>query len=105
MSDLSFTVLKVVISFCVFLVTVYAVPYLDALRKNEKFAALMDAIVNAVQAAEQVVTGQGRGSLKKQRVMEDISSWLTKHHLEMTAEELSELVESAVYSMNAAKGA
>lgn len=104
MSDLSFMVLKVVISVCVFLVTVYVIPYLDALRKNEKFAALMDAIINAVQAAEQVV-GRGQGDLKKRRVMEDISSWLLKHHIEMTTNELSELVESAVYSMNAAKGA
>ena len=99
MSDVSFLVLKIVVSVCASLITLYAVPYLYALQKNEKYAQLIDVISNAVRAAEQVVKGEGMGTVKKERVMLFVREWLGKQGVTLTEEQLSELTESAVFSM------
>lgn len=99
MNDVTFGILKVVISVCASLITIYVVPYLYALQKNEKYAQLIDVISNAVRAAEQVVKGTGMGTVKKERVMQFVREWLGKQGLTLTDEQISELTEAAVYGM------
>ena len=99
MSDVSFLILKIVVSVCASLITLYAVPYLYALQKNEKYAQLIDVISNAVRAAEQVVKGEGMGTVKKERVMLFVREWLGARGVTVTDGQLDELVEAAVWNL------
>lgn len=104
MNDIAFQVLKVVLTVCAFVVTVYAVPYLDALAKNEKYAGLSNAVGVFVRAAEQTIKGKGAGAEKKEYVMAAVTAWLSQRGISMTADKISDLIEAAVYGMNMAKG-
>lgn len=99
MDDLTFMILKAVMSFCVALITAWLIPYLDTLRNDKRFAKVIDMIALAVRAAEQTITDPKSGKIKKEQVTQFIKEWLNKENIVMTDEEISELIESAVYSM------
>lgn len=99
MNDITFLILKVVISICAAIVTVYIVPYLRTLRSDKRYSALIDMVKVAVLAAEQTVTGSGQGAIKKEQVVEFVRDWMTKQGIDITYDQLSQLIEAAVYSM------
>ncbi len=99
MNDVTFMILKIVVGVCVALITAYVVPYLNTLRSNMRYAGMLDIISIAVRAAEQQI-GSGLGMTKKERVMDFTSDWLARQGVEIKLEQLSELVEAAVYTMN-----
>lgn len=99
MNDITFLILKVVISICAALITVYIVPYLRTLRSDKRYSALIDIVKVAVLAAEQTITGEKQGSVKKETVIEFVRDWMQKQGLDITYEQLSQLIEAAVYSM------
>lgn len=104
MSDMRFNVLNAVISICVFLVTAFAIPYLRSLTENEKLAGLADAVETAVTAVEQT-HGKGGGGAKKAEAVSLVAQWLTEHRMSITSEQISQLIESAVFAMNQGKEA
>lgn len=53
----------------------------------------------AVRAAEQTITGQGQGAVKKAEVIKFVSEWLYGKGINITEDELDQLIEAAVYSM------
>ena len=55
MNDVAFSILKIVVSVCSALVTLYVIPYLHALKQNEKYAGMAEAVEVAVRAAEQTL--------------------------------------------------
>lgn len=99
MNDITFMILKIVISICAALVTVYVIPYLRTLRSDKRYSALIDMVRVAVLAAEQTITGEKQGSVKKETVVEFVRDWMQKQGLDITYEQLSQLIEAAVYSM------
>lgn len=99
MNDLTFSILKIVVSVCAALVTVYVIPYLKTLRTDKRYAQLLDMVAIAVRAAEQTITESGQGAVKKERVIEFVQEWMMAQGVNITYEQLSELVEGAVYSM------
>lgn len=99
MNDVSFLILKIVVSVCASLVTLYVVPYVYTLQKNERYVQVMSIVKNAVQAAEQVVKGEGMGTVKKERVMLFVRDWCAAQRIAITEKQLDELVEAAVYGM------
>ncbi len=99
MNDITLTILKVVISVCAALITVYVVPYLKTLRSDARYSALIDMVEVAVLAAEQTVTGEKQGAVKKEQVMEFVREWMNKQGIDISYDQLSQLVEAAVYSM------
>lgn len=99
MNDITFMVLKIVISICAALITVYVIPYLRTLRSDKRYSALIDMVRVAVLAAEQTITGEKQGSVKKETVVEFVRDWMQKQGLDITYEQLSQLIEAAVYSM------
>lgn len=101
MNDITFQILKIVISVCVALFTAYAVPYLKALKTDARYSQMIDMIALAVRAAEQTITEQGQGKVKKERVLEFIREWLTQTTGSevISQEQLSELIEAAVWQM------
>lgn len=101
MSDITFTILKIVVSVCAALLTVYAIPYMRSQMEGEWSAALLDIIDVAVRAAEQTIEG---GKVKKEWVVAFVTNWLNQNGIKITEDQLDKLIEAAVYSMNVENG-
>lgn len=99
MDKITFAIMKIVVSVCVALITAYAVPYIKELREDEAYSRILDIIDVAVRAAEQVIRGQGQGSLKKAEVVKFVSEWMAKHGISLSEDHLDQLIECAVYEM------
>ena len=98
MSDITLTILKIVISVCAALITVYLIPYLRTLRNDKRYASLIDMVEVAVRAAEQTI-GSGKGELKKSEVLSYAVKWMNEHGIEIEHDQLNQLIECAVYQM------
>jgi len=99
MNEITFTILKIVVSICAALVTVYVVPYLKTLRQEKRYASLMDMVEIAVKAAEQTIKEPGQGDYKKAEVIAFVSDWMNDHGIKISKDELSQLIEAAVFAM------
>lgn len=100
MNDLTFMLLKVVVSICAAMITAYVIPYIKTLKEDARFAGVIDMIELAVRAAEQTIREQGQGKAKKAEVIRFVSDWMAKNGIRITDEELNALIEAAVYQMN-----
>lgn len=98
MNNITFEILKIVIALCAALITAYLIPYIDAMRQDQKYAALLEIIDVAVRAAEQVI-GEGKGKLKKGEVIGFVRDWIATKGLKITDAELDQLIECAVFEM------
>lgn len=99
MDNVTMMILKLVISVCVALITAYAVPYLKTLKNDARYERMLDMVALAVRAAEQTITGSGLGAIKKAEVVKFVSEWLYGKGINITEDELDQLIEAAVYSM------
>jgi len=99
MNDITFDILKVVISICAALVTVYVIPYLKALKEDRRYAQILEMVEVAVRAAEQTIKGAGKGIEKKKEVENIIYAWLLEKGIEITPEQINQLIECAVYQL------
>lgn len=100
MNEFSFLILKIVASIAVSLITVYVIPAIKSYVKSNQNAELLDVIMTAVEAAEQTIKGSGKGSVKKEQVLEWVHNWLDQNGISITEEQLEQLIESAVYGIN-----
>lgn len=98
-NDLTFQILKIAVSVCASLITLYVVPYIYQLQKNKKYAQIVDLVSVAVRAAEQTIKESGQGAVKKEQVMTFVREWLGKRGVEITDEQLGEIVEGAVWTL------
>ena len=99
MDEITMMILKVVVSICAALITAYVMPYLKTLRDDKRYAILFDMVALAVRAAEQTITGSGQGAVKKAEVVKFVSEWLYGKGINITEDELDQLIEAAVYQM------
>lgn len=99
MNELTFDMLKIVVSVCAAIITVYAVPYLKTLKEDRRYAQILDMVEVAVRAAEQTIKGAGKGVEKKKEVENIIYAWLMEKGIEITPEQINQLIECAVYQM------
>lgn len=101
MNELTFDLLKIVISVCAAIITVYAVPYLKTLKEDKRYGQIVDMVEVAVRAAEQTIKGAGKGVEKKKEVEDIIFEWLLDRGLELTLtpEQINQLIECAVYQL------
>jgi LL-H family phage holin len=98
MNNVTFEMLKIVVALCAALVTAYLVPYIESLKQDKRYAALLEIIDVAVRAAEQVI-GEGKGKLKKSEVMSFVREWIEGKGIKITDAELDQLIECAVFEM------
>lgn len=101
MNDITFMILKIVVSVCAALMTAYTIPYLKRQMETEIGSAVLDLIDVAVRAAEQTLEG---GEVKKEWVVAFVTNWLIQHGIKISEEQLDKLIEAAVYEMNAENG-
>jgi LL-H family phage holin len=99
MSDLTFEILKIAVICTVVIITTFFVPQLRAATKAIIDEATFKEIEKAVRAAEQVIRAQGQGKIKKEQVIERVTEWLKDRGYGLSAQQLSDLIEAAVYTM------
>ena len=97
MDEITLMILKVIVSVCAAMITAYVIPYLKTLRNDVRYKRLIDMVMVAVQAAEQAI--KKPGEQKKAEVEKFVSDWLEKQGIKISAEELDQLIESAVFTM------
>ena len=101
MSEITFIILKIVVSVCAALITAYAIPYIKTVSSDKKYKNLVDMVTVAVLAAEQTI-GAGQGAAKKSEVIDFVTRWMEDHGIYISQEQLSQLIEAAVYQMKEA---
>ena len=98
MNDVTFIILKLVVSVCAALVTVYLIPYIKTLREDKRYAQAFDIVQTAVRAAEQSLKNE-TGEFKKSEVLTYVCHWLEINGIKVEMEQLDKLIECAVYQM------
>lgn len=100
MNEIVFTILKCIITVAAILVARYVIPYLKSLTANNQYALACDIVTVAVNAVEQTITGKKQGDVKKETVLESVKAELNRRGIEITAAQLDELIEAAVFELN-----
>lgn len=77
------------------LITAFLIPYIKTKVSAEQFATIKLWVQVAVQAAEMLYVGSGRGEEKKKYVIE----FLNSKGFTLNAEEIENLIESAVLEL------
>ncbi len=98
-NDITFVVLKLVVSVCAILVTIYVIPFLKSKVDEKQWKDLLDIVEKSVHAAEQTI-GAKNGVIKKSEVMDFVIQYVSDKGLNLTKELIDQLVEAAVYKMN-----
>lgn len=78
----------------------HVVPFIETKLKESQYSWAADIIANAVRAYEQTVSGQGMGEDKFQLVMSYVNRELSKLGINLSEEQITILIESAVQAMN-----
>ena len=99
MNEITFTILKIVISVSAALISAFVIPLLKEKLADIKYQRLLEMVEIAVKAAEQTI-GAGNGSIKKEEVINFVTNWMLSHGIMITEEQLDQLIEAAVYAMN-----
>ena len=99
MNDITFNILKIVVTVATALISVYVIPLLKEKLKDAKYQQLLEIVEVAVRAAEQTIKGSGQGAIKKDEVITFVTSWMISHGIQISAEQLDQLIECAVYNL------
>lgn len=99
MSDLTFNILKITTAIVMIVVARYVVPAIKSYVERCKNDSVYSLIETAVKAAEQTITGNGLGPVKKAQVKEKVLEWLAEKKINITEDQLDQLIEEAVYTM------
>lgn len=100
MNDVTFNILKIVLSIACALIAAYLVPLLKEKLKDAKYKNIIDAVKTAVEAAEQTFKEAGMGKVKKEEVIKFVTNWMIEQKFFITEEQLDQLIEAAVYQLN-----
>ena len=85
-------IVESIITLAVALVTAFLIPYIKTKISEEKYAEIQTWVTVAVEAAEMIYVGTGRGAEKKQYVLE----FLAKKGYSLDIDSLEALIEAAV---------
>ena len=100
MNEITFNILKIVVSVSAALISAFVIPLLKQKIAEIKDRRLLEAVVIAVKAAEQTIKGSGTGHIKKDEVITFVTKWLFSQGISITEEQLDNLIECAVYELN-----
>lgn len=87
------------ISLVIALVSAFLVPYLKNKLTTSQFNTMLSWVNIAVEAAEMIYTGSGRGEEKKEYVM----NFLNNKGFSLNSNEIDTLIESAVLELKQAQ--
>lgn len=89
-------VFKALLTIILCVITGVVIPWIKSKIGAENFAQVEKWAKIAVQAAEMIYTESGKGQLKKEYVIEFLPDLLAKANIKLSAEELNNVIESAV---------
>ncbi len=92
-------IVSAVITLIVALVTTFLIPWLKEKFDNEKLANIKAWVKVAVQAAEMIYEGAGKGAEKKAYVLQ----YLESKGFKLDTATIENLIESAVLELNTAE--
>ena len=75
------------------------IPLLKENLNDAKYQRLAEMVDIAVRAAEQTIKGSGQGALKKDEVLKFVGLWMEAHGIDVSEEQLDQLIECAVYNL------
>lgn len=76
-------------------ITAFVIPYIKSRTTNAQFEKIKMWVTVAVEAAEQIYTGSGRGAEKKRYVVE----FLQEKGFKIDDDSLDKLIEAAVFNL------
>lgn len=88
-------IITAVLTLIISLISAFLIPYIKTKVSAEQFATIKLWVQVAVQAAEMLYVGSGRGEEKKKYVIE----FLNSKGFTLNAEEIENLIESAVLEL------
>lgn len=88
-------VVEAFITLAVAIITAFVIPWLKQKIGAEKLAQYSEWVTIAVQAAEQIYAGSGRGAEKKAYVLD----FLQKKGFKLDMDSIDKLIEAAVYDL------
>lgn len=94
MTDIT-KIIEIVFSLIALLISSFLIPYIKSKLTIEKQAEINMWVKIAVNAAEQLFSGSGRGEEKKNYVIE----WLSEHKIKYDSSKIDTMIESAVYEI------
>lgn len=98
-NDFTMLLVKVIVAVLAALITKYVIPALKSYVEEHKNTEIYGLIETAVRAAEQTIKGSGQGTIKKEQVTELVTKWLQDKGIEISAEQLDQMIEECVYLM------
>lgn len=88
-------IVKAVFTLIAVVITAIVIPYIRSKTTATQQAEINGWVAIAVAAAEQIYAGHGRGSEKKQYVL----NWLAAHNMTVDSDKLDAMIEAAVYEL------
>lgn len=102
MREITLELLKLAIMIAALVITRYVVPWIKAKTENDTMSVLIDWVMQAVLAAEQMHQAQS-GTERKAIVTKFIKELLAQKNLALSDDEINVMIEAAVRQMNAVK--
>ena len=101
MNELLFNIFQVVMISAILAILHYFIPYVTGALRAHDYNFAADLVETAVRAAEQTITGHGRGDEKFDFVVKYIHEQMTRYGIGLTEDQVVQLIEAAVQAMNA----
>lgn len=98
-NDLILNILQIVVVVLATLIGRYLIPWLKLKVDVAKLQKITEDASKYVQAAEQMIKGQGLGAEKREKVTEWLTTSSEKLGLDLSEEEIRILIESFVFTM------
>lgn len=102
MREITLELLKLALMIATLVITRYVVPWIKAKTQSDTMSVLIDWVMQAVLAAEQMHQAQS-GPERKAIVTRFIKELLAQKNLALSDEEIDVMIEAAVKQMNAVK--
>ena len=90
------TIIEAMLALVAVLITGIVIPYIRKRTTTEQQKEILAWVKIAVNAAEQIYVGSGRGPEKKMYVID----WLADRNITVDTNKIDAIIESAVYELN-----
>ena len=98
--DFAAIIIKIIFALLSITITYFIIPFLTEITEKCQSEKIDSFIKDSVIAAEQVIKGDKKGAEKKAKVLAAVTNWLNEHHINLSEEEIDDMIESMVYMLN-----
>lgn len=100
-NQMLYNLLYIVVAVIGLVITRFVIPWVYAHADKTKIEMVTKFIKQIVDALEQMHYGEKKaGEIKKAEAVKLVSDFCKKHHVNLTEEQISSLIEAAVWDMN-----